>query len=357
MNSKTDEQARRALERLERYLPLRRNQLALPVSLRRFHQQLLRAFPGAGGAPDSLSGVSAQQFGQHLSLLIERGIAVGDAQGRLTGAYPFTAEARIHKIDCTLGAARAMCAFDALAISPMLGVPVTIHSRCRVSDEPIHIEQHGRELQVKNEGAVLYAGIDWAATDPGLSCSASLCAEMVFILGEENLSEWHEGDPDNREIFSLETALELTTALFCPMMSEDVGECEHLSDADFVSRLEDKSLEGDRFGHRAHIRLAWLYLRDKSFSSACEDICRNIRAFAESQGAYDKFHETLTIASMHVIRQRMKNSHHNFDDFLLANPELVTDFVSRIHAHYRAEILATPAAQAGFVSPDRLAFV
>lgn len=204
----------KAIERLEQNLPLRHNQRLLPPELRRFHQSILRHYLQQGKAPESKDRQS------DVKRLAGGGIIVLDQSGNITGAYPFVNEVREFVVTSEHGAVNAMCAFDALAISSMFGLPTRVESRCRISGQRILIQQNGSELKVIEPDATLFAAIDWNATDNTKSCSASLCTEMIFIAGESNAWQWQEEHSGSRELFELDEAHALICAVFLPLMAQ-----------------------------------------------------------------------------------------------------------------------------------------
>lgn len=207
----------KAAENLERNLPLRHNQSLLPEKLRRLHQSILNYYLEHGRAPtrDENNGEGWQAGVERLA---GEGIIVLDQSGNITGAYPFVSEVRGYKVTTEYGAVNAMCAFDALAISSMFNLPTRIESSCRFSGQQVLIQQNGSELNVIQPHVNLYAAIDWDATDSTVSCSTSLCLEMMFIAGESNARKWRDKNPASRELFELDEAHALICAVFMPLM-------------------------------------------------------------------------------------------------------------------------------------------
>jgi hypothetical protein len=125
-----------------------------------------------------------------------------------------------------------------------------------------------------------------------------------------------------------------------------------LSDADFLTAVEEATWPGPAFGHREHVRLAWLCLREHGFDTGLERIRTLIRHYATSLGATGKFHETQTRAWAEHVQAALDRGPHlaTFDTFLSAAPEL-TD--SRLLArHYRPETLNSAEARAAWIPPD-----
>ncbi len=207
-----------AIERLERNLPLRHNQLRLPGVLRRFHQGILRHYLEFGSAPLAGDVDCPGGWAAAVSRLAAEKIIVVDEAGAITSAYPFINEAREFTVVSEHGAVNAMCAFDALAISSMFALPTRIESRCRVSGDRIVIEQDDARLQVLEPAAAVRAAINWDARDGTKSCSASLCTEMIFIAGDASARCWQDEDSVNRELFRLDEAHRFICSVFLPLI-------------------------------------------------------------------------------------------------------------------------------------------
>lgn len=208
----------RAVQRLERNLPLRHNQLRLPQSLRQLHQSILRHYLENGRAPAADEIEFAGCLKSALQRLAADNIILLDRSGLITGAYPFVDEAREFRVVSEFGGVNAMCAFDALAISSMFALPTRIESRCRITACPIVIEQDDDELRLIEPELTVFGAIDWNARDSRRSCAASLCTEMMFIAGNESGASWRDEAPATRELFSLDEAQAFISAVFIPLM-------------------------------------------------------------------------------------------------------------------------------------------
>jgi len=211
---KDEAKIKKAIDRLEKNLPIRHNQTRLPPALRQLHQFILRYYLEHGKALvnndlESVSGIE-QLADAHIIVLAE--------SGEITGAYPFVSKARGFTVITKYGPAYAMCAFDALAISSMFNLPTRIESRCHLSNADIVIEQNDDDIKVIEPKEAVYAAINWAAAVGASSCSATLCCEMIFIVGEDNATSWQGEIPDGRELFELGEAHAFISAVFVPLM-------------------------------------------------------------------------------------------------------------------------------------------
>lgn len=128
---------------------------------------------------------------------------------------------------------------------------------------------------------------------------------------------------------------------------------ETADDREFLAAVEATTWPGERFGHREHVRLAWLYMRGHGTGEAGYAHIRDtIRRYATALGAAGKYHETMTRAwSAHVAAAlRASPELKLFSAFLAAHPELLDGRL--LERHYRKETLAAEAARREWVAPD-----
>jgi hypothetical protein len=207
-----------AIKRLEQNLPIRHNQARLPAALRQLHQSILRYYLEHGKAPVAGDLSPAQDWDSGVERLAAEHIIVLDDKGEITGAYPFVNEMRNFRVISEYGQLNAMCAFDALAVSSMFGLPTRIESHCHVSNSNIVIEQNDDDITVIEPQEPVFAAINWGAAVGASSCSATLCCEMIFITGEGNAASWLSENPGSRELFELAEAHVFISAVFVPLM-------------------------------------------------------------------------------------------------------------------------------------------
>lgn len=126
-----------------------------------------------------------------------------------------------------------------------------------------------------------------------------------------------------------------------------------LNDIEFLQQFETCTLAPEHFDHKGHLRLAMLYLTHHSLPEAIDKTTSGIARYAASLGATDKFHHTLTEATVRIIGQRFNTQNKvSFDTFMQHNPDLVTDLKSVIAQHYSEQCLNTIDAKRRFVEPD-----
>ncbi len=126
-----------------------------------------------------------------------------------------------------------------------------------------------------------------------------------------------------------------------------------MTDDEFLAALEDTSLPDAAFRHRDHLRAAYLYLRRDGFTQAVAGMSAALRRFAASRGKAERYHETVTIAFLALINERLASSGDpgSFDAFISRHPEIAErDLLTR---YYRPETLASENARRSFVLEPR----
>lgn len=215
---------KQALSCLNALLPLAERQAALDAPLQRLHRTILKSFVELGRAPRSgelaartrINGIRAA-----LERLRDNDLIVLTRDGEVAGAYPFSAEDTPHRVLMDGREMRAMCAVDALAISPMFHLPAVIESRCHVSEQAIRLYQNGASIDLEHSSPGIYVGIGWRS--PGCCAARSLCREMVFFASHALALEWQGGQVDIRSLFSVDEAVQLGTAFFMPLLEGSAG--------------------------------------------------------------------------------------------------------------------------------------
>jgi len=124
-------------------------------------------------------------------------------------------------------------------------------------------------------------------------------------------------------------------------------------DRRFRTDFEAGRLAPARFDHRAHVRLAYVYLAENDVETATALMREALLAFLRHHGIdASKYHETMTRAWVLAVRHFMEKARPapSADAFIDANAALLD---SRIMlTHYSTELLFSPEARGGFVEPD-----
>lgn len=126
-----------------------------------------------------------------------------------------------------------------------------------------------------------------------------------------------------------------------------------MTDAELVAALEDGTLPEAQFRHDAHVRAAYHYLRELGLPGAIARMAAAIRNYAAARGKDRLYHETITVAFLALINERLQLSGDGggWAGFAAANPDLFErDCLARF---YRPETLASPTARRVFVLEAR----
>jgi hypothetical protein len=118
-----------------------------------------------------------------------------------------------------------------------------------------------------------------------------------------------------------------------------------------LARFARGELDPRTFPHREHVRMAYEMLRRHSFVETALHYSQALRMMTEKVGKPEAFHQTLTIAFLSLIAERMETAGaHDFEAFAVANPDLMDK--SALARCYRPERLALDAARRTFILPD-----
>ena len=123
----------------------------------------------------------------------------------------------------------------------------------------------------------------------------------------------------------------------------------------FLLQLESNTLPAAEFNHRAHLLAAWSYRRLYPAREAAARCARALSRYAMAQGAAEKYHHTLTMASLTLVYDRldaMPECLDNWPDFVAANPDLVDGLPALLRQHYSEHKLNDDIARRAFVEPD-----
>lgn len=127
-----------------------------------------------------------------------------------------------------------------------------------------------------------------------------------------------------------------------------------MSDQELVESFEAGQVPPGGFGHREHVRLAWLYLQREPLLPALARFSGGLRRFAALQGQPEKYHETITWAFFLLIHERRSRSEgaQGFEDFVAANADLMSWKDGALRRYYSPETLDSELARRVFVFPD-----
>jgi hypothetical protein len=128
------------------------------------------------------------------------------------------------------------------------------------------------------------------------------------------------------------------------------------TDADveaLVAAFEDCTLPHSRWTHRAHLAVALVYLTRYRYQTALDRVRVHIPLYNRTRGNPDGYHETITLLHMwrvaHYLAERVE------PPSLVTALDDLTELCGKgwMARHYSPERLASAAAKAGWVDPDR----
>jgi hypothetical protein len=128
-----------------------------------------------------------------------------------------------------------------------------------------------------------------------------------------------------------------------------------MPDEEFIEKFENCTLPGECFHHQDHVRLAWLYLRRYTLMDALVKFSEGLKRFALSKGKAGLYHETITLAYLFLIHERLKRcgARQSWQEFAEANRDLLDWQNHVLKKLYREETLFSEFAREVFVLPDK----
>ena len=124
-----------------------------------------------------------------------------------------------------------------------------------------------------------------------------------------------------------------------------------MTDDDFADAFETGNLLPAEFDHVAHLRTAFCLVRRRPFLEACIAMRDGLRDIARRAGRPGLYHETITVAFMSIVAQRVADGPDiAWNDFVATHPDLMERTL--LSRWYTRETLESDAARARFVMPD-----
>ena len=126
-----------------------------------------------------------------------------------------------------------------------------------------------------------------------------------------------------------------------------------VEDHNFRRQFEACKFPPTEFNHRAHIKLAYVYLSEPDTDTAHQLMRGALLSFLQYHGVdVSKYHETITRAWIMAVRHFMENtpSSESSDVFIEKNPSMLDSKI--MMTHYSAEVLFSDEARAKFVEPN-----
>lgn len=118
-----------------------------------------------------------------------------------------------------------------------------------------------------------------------------------------------------------------------------------------IAAFEAGELDPAAFPHREHVRLGYELLLRYRFAEAAVKMSAGVARLAAKAGHPESYHETITIAFLAAIAERMAGgTYTDWPKFIAANRELLAR--SYIERWYSKEELASSFARASFLLPQ-----
>ena len=125
-----------------------------------------------------------------------------------------------------------------------------------------------------------------------------------------------------------------------------------MTDDEFLAAFEAVAFTRPEWTHEAHVRMAWLYLTRHPFADALCRVQNGIRKLNGKIGSPDGYHDTITVAFVRIIADRLKDGE-RYESFRDRNPELLDRTLPAVLRHYTKDYLYSTDARREFVEPDR----
>lgn len=210
-----------SLQKLSSILPIKKALDALQKPTADVYFTVLNGFYQQGRAPLihelKSSNLKARE---QLKILAEHDLLTLDDRGEIRGCYPFSMEQRVHTIGLNGCEVYAMCALDALAPASMFNCLTTISSACAITSRPVRFNLHNTTVTSNDGAPELHVGINWMAATSCGSCADNLCTEMLFLIDVVTAHNWLDEDSENRDIYTLDQAIEFSRKFFNPMLQQ-----------------------------------------------------------------------------------------------------------------------------------------
>lgn len=124
-------------------------------------------------------------------------------------------------------------------------------------------------------------------------------------------------------------------------------------DLEFKTQVESCTFPVADFNHRAHVRLAYIYLSKNDVDLASERMRETLKHFLLHNGVDpSKYHATLTKAWILAVHHFMNKtgSYRSANAFMDKNPDILDTKI--MMTHYSAEVLFSDEARTTFIEPD-----
>jgi hypothetical protein len=133
-----------------------------------------------------------------------------------------------------------------------------------------------------------------------------------------------------------------------------IREISNVTDDELIVSFERGQMPDGGFHHQQHVRVAWIYLGQQPLVPALARFIDALKQFALAQGQPDLYHETITVAFLLLIEDRIARHGRGaaWDEFAAAHADLVSGASSLLARYYSRDLLMSPVARTRFVWPD-----
>lgn len=194
-------------EHLEPGLNKARATAALTPPARQLHQWVLTVFIDTGHAPpradlERMARDRGIDPAAAVSELTGRDVLAVDEQGEIRAAYPFSPAPTRHLVTWDGGTGvHAMCAIDALGMSAMLSVPVTVTSTEPDTNHEVTVQVDHHAACWHPTTAVVFAGTTvgtTVGTTAGVCCPSvdRTCGHINFFTTADAARDWAARNPE-----------------------------------------------------------------------------------------------------------------------------------------------------------------
>jgi hypothetical protein len=129
-----------------------------------------------------------------------------------------------------------------------------------------------------------------------------------------------------------------------------------MNDDEHLRQFEDQSLPLGCWNHRAHLKVAYLYLTRFPFDEALRRMRAGVRAYNTAHGITDSpasgYHETMTCAWLHLVHTTLRQfgPSASADAFFDAQTQLSQK--RSLLLFYSRDLIMSAAAKVSFIAPD-----
>ncbi len=130
-----------------------------------------------------------------------------------------------------------------------------------------------------------------------------------------------------------------------------------LRDDDYERQFKRCLFKPVLFTHEAHIRLAYIHITKYGASQAEKNLIKQIKAYAEYYGAFEKFNIKVTVAAVKTLNYFIQKSYStNFQDLMREFPQILSNFKGILRQHYSYNVFGDIEAKMTYKAPDLLPF-